>query len=93
MPHSTAADLVTPSSPFEEDSELPDAPSHALDIQDNRVGDDQRISEIEIPVQEELKTDIKLEDLFNDDDEDDEEFPSSGATTGMVEDSPPAVPM
>lgn len=93
MPHSTAADIVTPSSPLEEDSELPDAPSHALDSQDNREGDDQRISEIEAPVQEELKTDIKLEDLFNDDDEDDEEFPSSGAITGMVESSPPAVPM
>ena len=92
MPHSTAADLVTPSSPLEEDSELPDAPPHALDIQDNR-GDDRRISGIETPAQEELKTDIKLEDLFNDDDEDDEEFPSSGATTGMVGHSPPAVPM
>ena len=93
MPHSTAADLVTPSSLLEEDSELPDAPPHVLDIQEDREGDDQKESEIEGPAQEELKTDIKLEDLFNEEDEDDEEFPSSGATAGMVENSPPAVPM
>ena len=92
MPHSTAADLVTPSSPLEEDSELPDAPPHVLGVQEER-GDDQKELEIEGPTQEELKTDIKLEDLFNDDEEDDEEFPSSGATVGMVENSPPAVPM
>ncbi len=92
MPHSTAADLVTPSSPLEEDSELPDAPPRALDIKE-REGDNQKVLAIEDPVQEALMTDIKLEDLFNDDDEDDEEFPSSGAITGMVESSPPAVPM
>ena len=90
MPHSTAADLVTPSSLLEEDSELPDAPPHVLDVQEDREGDDRKELEIEGPAQEQLKTDIKLEDLFNDEDEDDEEFPSSGAT---VKNSPPAVPM
>lgn len=93
MPHSTVADLVTPSSPLEEDSELPDAPPHALDIQEDRERENQKELETGGPVQEEKKTDIKLEDLFNDDEEDDEEFPSSGATTGMIENSPPAVPM
>ena len=91
MPHSTAADLVTPSSPLEEDSELPDAPPHTLDIERER--DNQKELESGGPAREETKTDIKLEDLFDDDDEDDEEFPSSGATTGTVENSPPAVPM
>lgn len=92
MPHSTAADLVTPSSPLEEDSELPDAPPHVLHVQEDREGNNQKELENGGPVQEEIKTDVKLEDLF-DDDEDDEEFPSSGATTGIVENSPPAVPM
>ena len=93
MPHSTATDLVIPSSPLEEDSELPDAPPHALDIREEGEGDNQKESEIGVSVQEELKTEIKLEDLFNDVDDDDEEFPSSGATTGMVESNPPAPPM
>ena len=93
MPHSTAVDLVIPSSSLEEDSELPDAAPHALDIKEEGKGDDQKELDIDVPVQEELKTEIKLEDLFNDLDEDDEEFPSSGATAGMVESSPPAVPM
>lgn len=93
MPHSTAADLLTPCSPLDEDSELPDASPHALNIKEEREGDNQKESGSGIPVQEELKPDIKLEDLFNDVDEEDEEFPSSGATTGMVESSPPAVPM
>ena len=93
MPHSTTADLVTPSSPLEEDSELPDAPPHSLDIQEEGERDNQKGLENGVPAREEAKTDIKLEDLFNDDDEEDEEFPSSGATTGMIENSPPAVPM
>ncbi|KAK0517198.1 hypothetical protein JMJ35_000353 [Cladonia borealis] len=93
MPHSTAADLITPSSPLEEDSELPDAPPHALDVKEEREGDNQKELEIGVPVREDLKPDIKLEDLFDDVDDEDEEFPSSGATTGMVESSPPAVPI
>ena len=93
MPHSTAADLVTPSSPLEEDSELPDAPPHALDVKEESEGDNQKDLETGVPVREDLKPDIKLEDLFDDVDDEDEEFPSSGATTGMVESSPPAVPM
>ena len=93
MPHSTAADLVTSCSPLEEDSELPDAPPQALDITEESEGDNQKELGRGVPVQEELKPDIKLEDLFNDVDEEDEEFPSSRATTGMIESSPPAVSM
>ena len=93
MPHSTAADLVTPSSPLEEDSELPDAPPYALDVKEEREGDKEKDLEIGVPVREGLKPDIKLEDLFDDVDDEDEEFPSSGATTGMVESSPLSVPM
>ena len=93
MPHSTAADLVISCSPFEEDSDLPDAPPQALDLTEESEGDNQKELGGGVPVQEELKPEIKLEDLFNDVDEEDEEFPSSGATTGMVESSPPAVPM
>ena len=93
MPHSTAADLVIPSSPLEEDSELPDAPPHALNVKEEGEGDNQKELETVISVREDLKPDIKLEDLFDDVDDEDEEFPSSGATTGMVESSPPAVPM
>lgn len=38
--------------------------------------------------------DVKLEDLFNDDDEEDEKFPNSVAATNMkVESSPPPPPM
>ncbi|KAG8529197.1 uncharacterized protein KY384_005832 [Bacidia gigantensis] len=39
------------------------------------------------------KADVKLEDLFNDDDDSDDEFRSSSNDTGKVESSPPAAPI
>ena len=39
------------------------------------------------------KADVKLEDLFDDDDDDHEEFPSSGLANGKVKGSPALVPI
>ena len=69
MPHSTSD---TPPS-LDDDSSLPDAPSQST----SEHGDSGR--ESGIGKDDNLKIDIKLEDLFNDEDED-EEFPSSAAT-------------
>lgn len=82
MPHSTS---TTPPLP-DDDSRLPDAPSlstseHGSSGGENGIGKDDNI-----------KIDIKLEDLFNDED-DDEEFPSSAATNEKSSSRLPTPPL
>ena len=77
MPHATQPANASSPVRSSEDEELPDAPSPGNDGEDG-------VSE--------KKEDVKLEDLFNDE-ESDEEFASSGSTLGKVESSPPAAPV
>lgn len=97
MPHS-----VSPEAFLQEDSILPDAPTHALiEAEDDESFDD--LVKSDSPVTDVAKidkktTEVKLEDLFNTDDEEDEEFPSSSAQNGsdlrkMEGNSPPAAPL
>ena len=82
MPHSTS---TTPP-PLDDDSSLPDAPSQST----NEHGDSG--GEIGIGKDDKIKIDIKLEDIFNDEDED-EEFPSSAATNEKSSSRLPTPPL
>ncbi|KAL9581701.1 MAG: hypothetical protein Q9212_003740 [Teloschistes hypoglaucus] len=86
MPHSVSA--KEPKSPMDEDTVLPDAPPAGLESSDSDDGpvDNSPITAIQDPAKE----NIKLEDLFDDDD--DEEFPSSGLSNDTSNSSPPASP-
>jgi len=88
MPHSVSP----PASPSvaQEDSIIPDAPLPApLDSNTPSSSDGQNGNGAE----ETLKINIKLEELFQNGDDDDDEFPSSSATNGKVESSPPRGPL
>lgn len=84
MPHSVSGSASPPTE--EDNSSLPDAPSPHASEQDSQTKDG-------IGKNDNIKIDIKLEDIFNDEDDEDEEFPSSEATKGKMESSPPAAPM
>ena len=98
MPHS-----ISPhSSPSSEqnDNLLPDAPmalagpSKDTDEVASSSGSSDETMQSTEEIKNTSKMDIKLEDLFNDDDEEDEEFPSSiPATNKELESSPPAAPL
>ena len=93
MPHSTVTEPVVPSSPAEEDSVLPDAPPQALDYVKAEIEDENK-TERGDSMSKAPYADVKLEDLFNDgDDEDNDEFLSSAAVTAKPESSPPAAPL
>ena len=79
MPHSTLEDNKSPS-PVQDEEELPDAlPSEegSPSLRKKEVGQ---------------KKEVKLEDIF-DDEESDEEFASSAVTKNNVESSPPSAPV
>ncbi len=76
MPHSVSSD--TSSRPEEEDRVLPDAPSESEETSEHH--DPQSTTEEDNEKEiEKIKQEVKLEDLFNDDDDEDE-FTSSGST-------------
>ena len=79
MPHSTHPDNGPQLVEDQNAEDLPDAPPL------EKGSDQEDGSALK-------KQDVKLEDLFNDEDSD-EEFTSSGATNGKIESSPPAAPM
>lgn len=86
MPHSTIAEQELSSDQMDEDTDLPDATI----TKDEHIDGE---SDSGIRTDGPQKQDVKLEDLFNDEDSDDEEFPSSSAPDGKVESSPPAAPV
>lgn len=88
MPHS----ISPPASPSvaQEDSIIPDAPLHApSDVNTPSSSDGQNGNGPE----EALKNNIKLEELFQDGDDDDDEFPSFSAPDGKADSSPPRGPL
>ncbi len=94
MPHSMASDYS--SSQEEDDDVLPDAPAaNPVDTtmaEDNEMRGDVVADAVEGKMNLE-KMDVKLQDLFNDMDDEDEEFPSSMVDAKVkVESSPPAAP-
>ena len=91
MPHSTREESSSSHKGTDEDSILPDAPPEA-DVE-TREEDSDASQEEPTNSKDTAKRDVKLEDLFNDEDSDDTEFPSSGISNGKMESSPPAAPM
>lgn len=96
MPHSVSPEASSAA----EDSILPDASAEPLLEQGEDVSDTEADAIIESSGREvvesasHVRTDeVKLEDLFNDDEDEDEEFPSSGATDVKMASSPPQEPM
>lgn len=86
MPHSTLDDNAMPSPrQASEDEIMPDAPAP----KDENV---EKPTDLAHAV-EAQKEEVKLEDLFNDDDSEDEEFPSSSIPDTKIESSPPAAPV
>ena len=86
MPHSTMTEQEPPSDQMDEDTDLPDATINKDEHHDGESDSGTRTDEPQ-------KQDVKLEDLFNDEDSDDDEFPSSSAPDGKVESSPPVAPV
>lgn len=84
MPHSISPPIAPTIA--QEDSILTDAP---LDVLDNTEGYGSDIDSIGLEAKLGTKSEVRLEDIFNDD-EDDDEFQSSAPTNGKVESSPPA---
>ena len=83
MPHSTLDDPMSAPEPTEGDIILPDAPEFKEDDSNESLPRAQKAQ----------RQDVKLEDLFNDEDSDDEEFPSSSVSNTKAESSPPAAPV
>lgn len=96
MPHSVSPEAPSPA----EDSVLPDAPAEPLPEQDEDVIDtetDATTESIGVHAADSVshaRTDeVKLEDLFNDEEDEDEEFPSSAGADVKMTSSPPQQPM
>lgn len=98
IPHPTTPE-DWPSSEQDEDI-LPDAPPTPADASKNADETGSSDGSVDTMMQstsertDATKIEIKLEDLFNDDDEEDAEFPSSVPTTNNnLESSPPPAPL
>lgn len=95
MPHSTPSDKSV--SQEDEDDLLPDAP--AANAADTTIAESNDLpGDVAMDVEEGKKdvdmVDVKLQDLFNDMDEEDDEFSSSRVDSKIkTESSPPAAPM
>lgn len=95
MPHSTASDEAPPPAPAEEDTVLSDAPPQSPDKLREEEGNNagEKVLHVDDSTRPVSRIDVKLEDLFDDADDDDEEFPSSGVANGNVDGTPPTAPM
>ena len=83
MPHSTLDDSLPSPKDADEDIDLPDAPPLNEHVNNNGIPS----------ANDTQKQDVKLEDLFNDEDSDDEEFPNSSISNEKMESSPPGNPL
>lgn len=93
MPHSTVSEPMSSELSNVEDDLVPNASKpvpNPMKDEDMDVG----TSYPETPTAKLLGKDVKLEDLFNDADEDeDDEFSGSGVPNGNNESSPPEAPL
>ncbi|KAL8732137.1 MAG: hypothetical protein Q9166_002884 [cf. Caloplaca sp. 2 TL-2023] len=86
MPHSVSPAELKDA--VDEDSVIPDAPPAGLEASDTEEKDN--LGGSYVVVEDSSKANVKLEDLFDDEDED-EEFPSSGTSKGDIPSSSPPV--
>ena len=95
MPHSTASDPVHPECLIEEDSILPAPPEQILDTtrKEGRMDTINGASQLDATV-EAPTTDVRLEDLFNDiNDDEDDEFAGLGDSNTSNESSTSEAPL
>lgn len=96
MPHSTAAVPMLSENLDEEDSFLPDAPEQVLDptIEDGNMHMKDVSSQLDGSTGVVLRTDVKLEDLFKDDNDDEEdELSGLGVSGSNNESNSPEAPL
>lgn len=97
MPHPTALEPMVSEAWIVEDSNLPDATEHVPDFAQEERNMDMidDASRLEESTGEMLEKEVKLENLFNDIDDDDEgdEFSGSGVSNPDNESSPPDAPL
>lgn len=88
MPHSVSPEDSP--MPVDEDGVLPDAPTNPTTEAESSQDESKPTPEKSANdnEQSESKGDVKLEDLFNDEDDEDEEFPSSSAVDSKMASSP-----
>lgn len=93
MPHSTVSEPMFSELSIVEDDLIPNAPELVPDpVKDEDMDDDTSYSET--PTAKFSGKDVKLEDLFNDVAEDeDDEFSGSGVSNKNNESSPPEAPL
>ena len=93
MPHSTALEPMLSGGSVEEDSILPDAPVQAPNP-DGKMDRTEGTSQSEDSTGEAPRTDVKLEDLFNDfNDDEDDEFSDSRISDTNNKSSPTGAPL
>lgn len=97
MPHSTVSEPLLSDGWVEEDIILSDAPEQVPDPakEEGKMDINNGASQSEDSIGEASRTDIKLEDLFNDvnDDDDDDEFSGLRASSTNNESNPPGAPL
>ena len=85
MPHSTADEVIRPDTDdMDEDIDIPDAPPPGHEIHEAQPPKDRK--------RDLTQTDVKLEDLFNDDEDEYDEFSSSTLEESGSQSSPPRAP-
>lgn len=94
MPHSTTSVPMSSEDLVEEDSFLPDAPEQNPAEEDGKMHMSDVKSQLENSTGEALRTDVKLEDLFDDDsDDEDDEFSGLGVLGSNNESGSPEAPL
>ena len=94
MPHSMASVPMSSENLVEEDSFLPDAPEQNPTEDNGKMHMSDVTSQLEISTGEALRTDVKLEDLFNDDnDDEDDDFSGFGVLGFNNESGSPEAPL
>lgn len=94
MPHSTASVPMPSHDLVEEDSFLPDAPEQNPAEEGGKIHISDITSQLESPAGEAPRTDVKLEDLFNDDnDDEDDDFSGFGVLGSNHESGSPEAPL
>lgn len=96
MPHSTASEPVLSGGLVEEDSIILDAPGQVPDYtkEEGKIDMYDSVSPSEDSAGEAPRMDVKLEDIFNDvDDDEDDEFSGSRVSNTNSEGSPQEAPL
>ena len=97
MPHSTASEPIFSEALIMEDTNLPNAPEEVSDPTKEEESMDLVVDDVSHTGEstgEVSRTEVKLEDIFNDvNDDEDDDFSGSGVSNANNESSSPAAPV